>query len=115
MALPKFLQPYLASYDLSQMDPKKDKITIITQILNFGDKKAIKWLFRTYKISAIRSVLKKPRRGLWLRKSINYWTKIRNVTPDPWFYKFCILDIKPHPKLAEEYFKDKPNPLGFKK
>ena len=108
MAIPKFLQPYLWSYDLSQMDPKRDKITIITQILNFGDKKAIKWLFRTYKISAMRSIIKKPRRGLWLIKSINYWAKILDVTPNPWLYKFCILDVNPNPELAEEFFKDKP-------
>jgi len=60
MAMPKFLQPYLWSYDLSQMDTKEDKITIITPILNFGDKKAIKWLFETYKMPEIKSVLKNP-------------------------------------------------------
>ena len=109
MAIPKFLQPYLWSYDLSHVDAKEDKITIITQILNFGDKKAVKWLFKTYKISEIKSVLKKPQRGLWLEKSIDYWAKILNITPNPWFYKFCILDINPNPKLAEEFFKDKPN------
>jgi len=108
MAIPKFLQPYLWSYDLSQMNTKEDKVIIITQVLNFGDKRAIKWLFKTYTIPEIKSVLKKPQRGLWLEKSINYWTKILNVTPDPWFYKFCILDINPNPELAKEFFKDKP-------
>ena len=107
MALPKFLQPYLWSYDLSQMDPKGDKITVITQILNFGDKRAIKWLFNNYKISEIRQILEKPQRGLWLRKSIHYWSKILDVTPDPWYYKFCLLNINPNPKLAEEFFKEK--------
>jgi len=42
------------------MDTKEDKITIITPILNFGDKKAIKWLFETYKMPEIKSVLKNP-------------------------------------------------------
>jgi len=43
-----------------------------------------------------------------LEKTINYWTKILNVTPNPWFYQFCILDINTNPKLAKEFFKDKP-------
>ena len=111
MAIPKFLQPYLWSYDLSQMDAKEDKTTIVTQVLNLGDKKAVKWLFKTYKISEIKGVLKKPQRGLWLEKSINYWIKILNFTPDPWFYKFCILDINPNPKLAKEFFKNEPIPF----
>lgn len=115
MALPKFLQPCLWSYDLSQMNPKEDKITIITQILNFGDKRDIRWLFKTYKVSEIKSVLRKPRRGLWLERIINYWTKILNVTPDPWFHKFCILDINPNPKLLEEFFKSKPQPFKISK
>ena len=51
MFLPKFLQPYLASYDLSQISKsdKEMKKEIITQILNLGDKQAIKWVFENYK------------------------------------------------------------------
>ena len=48
MALPKFLQPCLASYDLSKMDKKLDKKTIITEILNKGDDVAVRWLGKNY-------------------------------------------------------------------
>lgn len=89
------------------MAPKKNKETIITQVLNHGDTRAIKWLFKTYKMFEIREVVKKPRRGLWHEEAINYWSKILKVKPDPKFYKFCILDINPNPELWQEFWKNK--------
>lgn len=105
--LPKFLQPCLWSYDLSRMTPEEDKETIITQVLNFGDARAVKWLFKTYKLSEIKEVIKKPRRGLWFENAIDYWSKVLKVKVDPDYYKFCILDIHPNPELWQEFWKDK--------
>ena len=52
--LPKYLQPYLWSYDLAKLDSSKDKQLIITCILNLGSKQATDWLFKTYSKQAIR-------------------------------------------------------------
>ena len=40
MSLPKFLQAYLPSYDISKMElsDQEDAKEIITQILNYGDR-----------------------------------------------------------------------------
>ena len=45
--LPKFLQPFLWSYNLNVLDTSKqpDRQLIIQQILNHGDERATKWLF----------------------------------------------------------------------
>ena len=105
--LPKFLQSCLWSYDLSKMTPEGNKETIITQVLNYGDSQAIRWLFKTYKLYELKDVIRKPRRGLWLENAINYWSKILKIKVDPYYYKFCILDVNPNPELWQEFWKDK--------
>jgi len=57
MALPKFLQPYLASYDLSELDIKKDRELIITELLNKGDSRALSWLGKTCSQKEIKEVI----------------------------------------------------------
>lgn len=79
MALPKFLQPYLASYDLAQLDVKEDKRLIITEILNKGDDQALCWLGETYSQREIKQVVSLPIRGLWMKSVLNYWLKIFNL------------------------------------
>lgn len=81
MALPKFLQPYLASYDLSKLDKDDAAVRqeLITQILNSGDDKAVRWLFKTYSKKTIKDVLRRPKRGIWFKDSLNYWQKILGI------------------------------------
>lgn len=57
MALPKFLQPYLASYDLTKLDIKRDKKLIITQVLNKGNYSALRWLGKTYSQKEMRETI----------------------------------------------------------
>jgi hypothetical protein len=79
--IPKFIQPYLWSYDLKKIDLKKDKERIITNILNLGDRKATKWLFKQYSKEEIKEIIKNPLPGEWNEKSLNYWSFILNVKP----------------------------------
>lgn len=105
--LPKFLQSFLPSYDISQMelDNLEDKQEIITQILNYGNKKDIIWLFRTYSLKEIRDVISHPMRGCWREKVLNYWTKFFNIKLPKIIYEVAIFSFQPRPKLAEQYFK----------
>ncbi|MDA2935748.1 hypothetical protein MYX06_00805 [Patescibacteria group bacterium AH-259-L05] len=107
MALPKFLQTCLWSYDISQMDPydPDDKELIIQQVLNRGNIRAVKWLFKTYKKQDIVEVVKNPRRGMWFPKSLNYWAKILDVKIPKQVYKWAILDINPRFDVFKDYFK----------
>lgn len=79
MALPKFLQPYLASYDLKSLDLNRDKDLIITEILNKGDEQALSWLGRNYSQKDIRKVLSFPTKGMWMKSVLSYWLKIFNL------------------------------------
>lgn len=62
MPLPKFLEPFLPSYDISKMDLHNlhDKKLIIEAVLNQGTMKEIKWLFKTYSLREIKMLSEIP-------------------------------------------------------
>lgn len=96
MSIPFFLQPYLASYDLTKLDKDDPSVAVevITKALNLGDTKAISWLFDNYTLAEIRNVVKNPKRGVWNKESLNYWKEILKINeisnPDT-----AILNINP--------------------
>lgn len=81
MALPRFLQPYLASYDLKKINKNAPEVRreLINQILNSGDDRATNWLFKSYSQKTIKSALRQPIRGTWFKDSLNYWVKILGI------------------------------------
>lgn len=93
MALPKFLQPYLAGYDLRYLDSEKDRELIITQILNRGDDEALRWLSRNYSRNEIKQVVFSPTRGMWLRSILSYWLKIFGLKLDKKVFNQAIIDL----------------------
>lgn len=106
MALPKFLEPFLPSYDISKMalrDPGRRQ-EIIIQLLNFGDTRHLRWLFRTYSQREIKEVIAHPQRGMWQARALNHWTKIFNIKGPKLIYEVAIFSLKPRPKLTERYF-----------
>ena len=95
MALPSFLQPYLASYNLSKLDIEKDKKLIITEILNKGDSQALKWLTRHYSKKDIKSTIELPIRGSWLKPTLDYWLKIFGIKKSDKTYNEAIINLNP--------------------
>ncbi|PIV01220.1 hypothetical protein COS54_01390 [Candidatus Shapirobacteria bacterium CG03_land_8_20_14_0_80_39_12] len=95
MTLPKFLQPYLPSYDVSQLQHNVSgvKKEIITQILNTGDSRAIRWLFNNYSLEDIKEIIRCPQKGVWFKNSLNYWTKILNIKISPFVYKKATFNL----------------------
>ena len=77
--LPKQFQRALWSYDISKMDLEEDKDEIITQVLNYGTWEDLKLLFKLYPEKDIKKVVRHPRRGVWFRKVLNFWTTIFNI------------------------------------
>jgi len=97
MPLPKFLQSVLWSYDLSKMSSSnpKDRNLIITQVLNHGDMKQLSWLTKTYSRKEIENVVKKPQRGMWFRRILDYWLNILQIKLPEETYQKAILNINP--------------------
>jgi len=106
MPLPKFLESFLPSYDISKMDLRDpaDKREIIITILNQGDEKDLRWLFRTYTLNEIKAVLREPGRGIWFRDVLYYWTKILNIKLPKIVFEVAVFDLNPRPKLIMRYF-----------
>jgi hypothetical protein len=113
MSLPKFLQPYLASYDLGKMSVNDDKETIITQILNSGDRKAVRWLFEKYPVKEIKKAVRKPRRGSWLPESLHYWKTIFNLKIPKSTYQLALFSLQPQPELYQKFYSERKNALSF--
>jgi len=107
MPLPKFLEPFLPSYDISKMDLHNpyDKKLIIEAVLNQGTMKEIKWLFRIYNIREIKNVLKNPARGCWDTRVLNFWTKFFGIKIHPIIYEMAILDLIIRPEKQERWFR----------
>ena len=77
MALPKFLQPCLASYDLIKLDTKQDKELIITQILNKGNHQALRWLGKTYSQEEIKKTIASPTPFSWVKAKKEIFEEVR--------------------------------------
>lgn len=78
---PVFLQPFLWSYDLSQMDIERDKRVIVQQILDYGTKPATDWLRRTYSVDDIRAGIENSASGDWSKKSLALWELVYEARP----------------------------------
>lgn len=69
--LPKFLQSFLWSVKIEELDWWTDRIYIIHQILSFGDVKALKWLFRNYSREEIKRVFLEHPMRIYRSPSLN--------------------------------------------
>jgi len=73
------LQGVLWSYDVRDLDLEKDKEYIITQVLNYGTWEDLKLLYKLYPEKDIKKVVRYPRRGVWFKKVLNFWTTVFNI------------------------------------
>lgn len=81
--VPGSISRCLWSYDISEVDFNRDKDLIITQVLNYGDWQAVKWLYGKYSEEDLKQVIKKPRRGLWFKRTLNFWMTIFQIDLSP--------------------------------
>ena len=97
MPLPEFLQSVLWSYDLSKMslDNPKDRNLVITQVLNHGDMRQLEWLTKTYSQKEIENVVRKPWRGVWFKRVLDYWLQILQIEIPQTVYQKAILGVNP--------------------
>jgi len=57
MRLPDLFKPLLWSYNFSEIDPEKNKKTIIVNAINYGDLRHWRWLVKFYGKEAVRQAL----------------------------------------------------------
>jgi len=66
--IPKYTHPFLWSYNIAKMDIQQNKKIIILNILNLGNTKAVKWLFKIYEKSEIKRVIESSSVGDWNKR-----------------------------------------------
>ena len=81
MEIPSYVKPFLWSYDTEQLDKEKDKKRIITNVLNWGTKRATDWLFGVFSRDDIRESILDPIPGSWNKKSANFWSLVLDARP----------------------------------
>jgi hypothetical protein len=80
--IPQYVKPTLWSYDIASMSLSRDSHRIITNVLNYGSLKAVKWLQAHYTALEIISVVEQARKGEWNNKSLTYWRAVYETTKD---------------------------------
>ena len=76
--LPGFLKRYFWEVKFEGLDIRKRRIYVLKRILEYGDEKAVAWLWKKFEKSEIENVLINYR-GL-SQKSANYWTVILGLS-----------------------------------
>jgi len=79
--IPKYVKPFLWSYDTGKINEEKDKKRIITNVLNLGTRKATDWLFDNYDEKDIKASISSPLPGEWNEKSLNLWSIVFKIKP----------------------------------
>jgi hypothetical protein len=69
--------------------------TIITQVLNYGDWRMVRWLLKTYSAATIRGVVGHPRRGVWFPQALNLWTTLYHIKLPAWLRHVAIRELDP--------------------
>ena len=93
--LPAFLQPCLWSYDVRRLNRLTHAETIITQVLNYGDWRMVRWALHAYEPSTIRRVISHPRRGHWFPQALNLWTKMYRIRLPRWLATVAVRELDP--------------------
>lgn len=75
--LPASFKQYFWDVDFDKIDKEQNASYIIHRLLNRGDDKAIKWMYKTYDKNLIKEVVTK-RRG-FSTKTANFWAELLDI------------------------------------
>ncbi|MBU1045617.1 hypothetical protein KJ616_00655 [Patescibacteria group bacterium] len=78
--IPQFLQKYFWDVDFSTVDKKQHSQFVIERILEYGDKKSIKWMKDNFSSEEIKKTLSVSKN--LSRKSANFWQLIFGLDKD---------------------------------
>lgn len=75
--MPEFLKEYFWDVEFEKIDLEKRRVYVLRRILDYGDKKALSWMWKNFSEEDIKNILYNYR-GLSL-KSANFWAVIVGV------------------------------------
>ncbi len=78
--LPKYVKAVLWSYDTNAIDLQEHQRLIVSQVLNYGTKRATDWLFKVYGKDKVRRIASEIPTGQWNKKSLALWSLVLDFT-----------------------------------
>ena len=75
--LPEFLNKYFWDVEFRQIDLEKRRVYVLRRILEYGDERAVAWMWKNFEKSEIKNVLCKFRG--YSKKSANFWALLLDV------------------------------------
>lgn len=69
--LPKFLSSYFWDVDFNSLTPSRNRKYIAERVLEYGDRKQVRWLFDNFSKKELVSFVSSTRN--LSRKSLNFW------------------------------------------
>ncbi len=75
--LPGFLKKYFWDVDFEKVDKKQSTAYIIHRLLDRGNDRAIRWMYKTYDKNLIKEIVIK-RRG-FSPKTANFWADLLDI------------------------------------
>ena len=105
--VPKKFQHALWSYNISELDDKKNANLIITQLLNYGGNEGKRWVLGNYPKEKIVEVLTHPQRGVWIKEILKEMLRKNDLTIDPLEYEMAIMNLVVPTPLIKKFWKRK--------
>ena len=75
--IPKYMIKYFWDVDFNSIDVQKNKFFIIKRILENGDERAVKWMFKRYDIDDIKKAILNFRG--YDKKTVNFWSVVLDL------------------------------------
>lgn len=75
--LPKFLEKYFWDVDFGKIDLDNRRVYVLKRILEYGDEKAVSWMWKNFEEAEIKNALCNFRG--YSQKSANFWAVILNI------------------------------------
>ncbi len=75
--LPEFLKGYFWDVDFGKINLDHRRVYVLKRILEYGDEKAVGWMWKNFKKSEIKNTLCNFRG--YSQKSANFWAFILNI------------------------------------
>jgi hypothetical protein len=75
--IPRSLKPFFQEYVLEELDPERDRATIIERTLRYGNRAELRWLFGQYSEETIAD---------WVRR----WGRFGLPAPHLAFWRLCL-------------------------
>lgn len=95
--LPKFLKQYFWDVDFEGIDPQQSAQYIIARLIDRGNDRSIRWLWKNYSEDLIKKVVT-TRRGFSARTA-NFWASVLGINK-----RKVVCLQKPYLKMRQQFW-----------